>query len=108
MPHLDGSDKAIEWGRRVRFDLLATAYECMQNDDEFVTGVEEPAKKITSASWWIDQRDADPESLSELVLDAVANPSAVTGSETPIEMTTWLDHRDIALVNRATETLREE
>lgn len=83
MPDLDGSDKAIEWGRRVRFDLLAAAYECMRNDDEFVAGVEEPVKKITSASWWIDQRDADPESLSELVLDAVANPSAVSGSENP-------------------------
>jgi hypothetical protein len=83
MPHLDGSDKAVEWGRRVRFDLLAEAYECMQDDDEFVTCIEEPARKITSASWWIDQRDADPESLSELVLDAVANPSVVTGSENP-------------------------
>jgi hypothetical protein len=83
MPHLDGSEKVIVWGRRVRFDLLA-AYECMQSDDEFVVGVEEPpVKKITSASWWIDRGDVDPESLSELVLDAVANPSVHTGSENP-------------------------
>jgi len=83
MPHLEGSDKAIEWARRVRFDLLTAAYACVDTDDGFVASVEEPARSITSASWWIDQRDADPESLSELVLDAAGDCVTNTGSRSP-------------------------
>ena len=83
MPHLEGSGKAIEWARRVRFDLLTAAYACVDTEDGFVVSVEEPAKSITSASWWIDQRDADPESLSELVLDAVGDCVTNTGSGSP-------------------------
>lgn len=83
MPHLEGSDKAIEWARRVRFDLLTAAYACVDTEDGFVASVEEPARSITSASWWIDQRDADPESLSELVLDAAGDCVTNTGSGSP-------------------------
>ena len=83
MPRLEGSDKAIEWARRVRFDLLTAAYACVDTENGFVVSVEEPAKSITSASWWIDQRDADPESLSELVLDAAGDCVTNTGSGSP-------------------------
>ena len=83
MPRLEGSDKAIEWARRVRFDLMTAAYACVDTENGFVVSVEEPAKSITSASWWIDQRDADPESLSELVLDVAGDCVTNTGSGSP-------------------------
>jgi len=83
MPRLEGSDTAVEWARRVRFDLLTAAYACVDTGDGFVASVEEPARSITSASWWIHQRDADPESLSELVLDAAGDCVTNTGSVSP-------------------------
>ena len=36
----------------------------------------------------------------------IASPTPDQGART--EMTTWLDHHDIALVNRAVQTLRDE
>jgi hypothetical protein len=87
MPVLDGSDKAVEWGRRVRFQLMCSAYQHAQNnggaDDDFAIETEVPARKVTSASWWIDQRDTDPADVSELVIDAASDPTADTGSENP-------------------------
>jgi hypothetical protein len=87
MAVLDGSEKAVEWGRRVRFQLISSAYQHAQNngatDDEFAIGTEVPARKVTSASWWIDQRDTDPADVSELVVDAASDPGADTGTENP-------------------------
>jgi len=92
MPVLDGSEKAVEWGRRVRFQLMCSAYQHAPDnvtqdngaaENDFVVGTEVPARKVTSASWWIDQRDTDPADVSELVADAASDPTADTGTENP-------------------------
>ena len=83
MPWLDGSDKAVEWARRVRFELLGAAYELFDVEEAYIAEVEQPARLITSASWWIDQRDAEAGDVSELIVDQVGDPLASTGSENP-------------------------
>ena len=83
MPALCGSDKAVEWGRRVRYQLLATAYEVLGlSDEQFASRIETPARHVTSASWWIDQRDAEPADVEELVSDA-ASTDVARASENP-------------------------
>jgi len=84
MPTLDGSDKAVEWSRRVRYQLLAAAYEILGlSDEQFATRIEILARHVTSASWWIDQRDAEPADLEELLTDAASNDAA-RASENPV------------------------
>lgn len=77
MPGLDGSDKAVEWGRRVRHQLLVAAHATLGlAEDDFAVRIENHARRIYSASWWIDQRDSDPVDLEELVTDAASNDTA--------------------------------
>lgn len=88
MPAMDGrSDKAVEWGRRVRHQLMVAARDHAAgigvSDDDFAEQVETPARRITSASWWIDQRDAAAEDVAELVADGASSPDAVLGAENP-------------------------
>jgi hypothetical protein len=87
MPALDGSDKTVAWGRQVRHQLMVAAHEYALSigvsDEDFAEQVETPARKVTSAAWWIDQRGASAEDVSELVLDAAANPLVHTGTENP-------------------------
>ena len=61
MPPLGGSDKAVEWARKVRHQLVAAAFDDMGSPDDadFTEQVEAPARMVVSASWRIDQRDAD-------------------------------------------------
>ncbi len=83
MPALDGSEKAVEWGRRVRYRLLAAAHDTLGlADDDFATRIENPARRIESGAWWIDQRDTEPVDLEELVTDGASNETA-TISENP-------------------------
>ena len=83
MPVLDGSEKQVQWARRVRRDLLTAAHDAWldsgKNDDDFAEQVEAPARLILRAHWWIDQRDALPEDVPELVSDA----AGTEGSENP-------------------------
>ena len=87
MPALDGSEKATDWGRRVRHNLMAASHGHAQqigiSDQDFAQCVEDPARRINSASWWIDQRDAAPEDVPELVADGALEPAAGSGSENP-------------------------
>jgi len=89
MPSLDGSEKAVEWGRRVRYQLMSSAYdyalESGLEESEFIDAVETPARRITRASWWIDQRDMDPADVPELVDSATSDPAVDTGTENPYE-----------------------
>ena len=75
MPPLEGSDKAVEWARKVRHQLLAAAFDNMgcPDDADFTEQIEAPARMVVSASWWIDQRDADPSDLAELLADAAVD-----------------------------------
>jgi hypothetical protein len=88
MPALDGrSEKAAEWGRRVRHQLMVAAHEHAAgigvSDDDFAEQVETPARKITAASWWIDQREAAGEDVAELVQDGATDLAAETRHENP-------------------------
>jgi len=77
IPDLGGSDKAVDWGRRVRYHLLAAAHDVLGlSDEQFATRIETPARHVTSASWWIDQRDAEPADIEELVNDAASDDVA--------------------------------
>ena len=81
MCDLDGSDKSVPWGARVRYQLLAAAHEHHvteggMSDDEYEARFEAPARPVTSASWWIDQRDAEPADVEELVSDAASHDVA--------------------------------
>lgn len=67
MPALDGSEKQIPWASRIRHSLLTKAFEAFESDDAaFAVTFEDPARAITAARWWIDQKDADPADLPEL------------------------------------------
>ena len=81
MCELDGSDKAIPWGAQVRYRLLTAAHAYhvigsgMSNDD-FADRFEVPVRTVTSASWWIDQRETDPADMEELLADVSTESSA--------------------------------
>ena len=78
MRDLDGSDKAALWGARVRCQLLTAAYNLHvtrsgMSEDEFADRFEVPARTVTSASLWFDQRDTDPADVEELLDDVSAD-----------------------------------
>jgi hypothetical protein len=82
MSTLFGSEKAVDWARRCRHALLTATFETLvQNgdlpEDIYVEQIEAPARLIDRASWWIDNRDADPSDVAELV-DAARGSDAVT------------------------------
>ena len=81
MGELDGSDKSIPWGARVRYQLLSSAHDHHvanggMSEDEFADRFEVPARTVTSASWWIDQRDTDPADMEELLADVSSDVAA--------------------------------
>jgi len=76
MGPLDGSEKSISWGRRVRHELLAKVYEDFDDDNAYSADIEDPARTVTKASWWIDQKDSDPADMAELLADAASDPKA--------------------------------
>ena len=84
MPALDGSDKAVEWGRPGRRQLLGAAHGTLGvADGHFAVRVENPARRIDSASWWgcrswSSQRDTEPGDLQEQGSDAASNDTATT------------------------------
>jgi hypothetical protein len=82
MPVLDGSDKQVEWARRVRRYLLTAGHDWWldagRDEDDFASRIEAPARSITGAGWWIDQRESTPEDLAALVADG-----AETAGENP-------------------------
>lgn len=87
MPALNGSDKTVDWGGRVRHQLMVAAHKYAQSigvsDEDFAEQVAAPARTVTSAAWWIDQRDAPAEDVPELVQDGAAEPFAHIGTNNP-------------------------
>ncbi|MGW7540001.1 hypothetical protein ACWGKQ_02610 [Streptomyces sp. NPDC054770] len=74
MPPLEGTDRAIAWGTRCRHQLMATAYTALvlegtTSEAEWVA-IEDTVRPLTRAGWWLDQRDADPGDLPELLAAA--------------------------------------
>jgi hypothetical protein len=82
MSALSGSEKALDWGRRCRHEMLSGAYEALvvngdMPEGQYIEVIERPARLIDRASWWIDNRGAEPEDVRELV-EAAQSTSAVT------------------------------
>ncbi|MFE9597188.1 hypothetical protein [Streptomyces hokutonensis] len=82
MPPLEGSERAVAWGVRCRHQVLAAAYTARVLEDETSetewVAIEEAARTITRAGWWIDQRSSSPDDLTELL-------QAATEAERPTE-----------------------
>ncbi|MFD7070594.1 hypothetical protein ACFV97_25545 [Streptomyces sp. NPDC059913] len=82
MPPLEGSERAISWGMRCRHQVMTGAHTALVLDGETSDteweGIEETARTITRAGWWIDQRASAPEDLTELL-------QAATEADRPTE-----------------------
>jgi hypothetical protein len=77
MPELTGSDKAVQWARRCRSDLLTGAYGYLvlgteMTEEDWEDRIEGPARELTAAAWWIDQRDSEPADIEELICAALS------------------------------------
>jgi hypothetical protein len=48
------------------------------SESDYEARFEAPARSVTSASWWIDQRDTDPSDIEELLIDIAADDTART------------------------------
>ncbi|WP_405013556.1 hypothetical protein [Kitasatospora sp. NBC_01539] len=82
MPPLEGTDRAVAWGVRCRHQILSAAYTALVLEGEMTEaeweGIEDPARTITRAGWWIDQRASEPADLTELL-------EAATEQDRPVE-----------------------
>lgn len=85
MPPLEGTERAIAWAVRCRHQLVRDAYTALvvegtTSETEW-EALEDLIRRVTRAGWWLDQRDATPTDLPEL-LEAAAAASA-SGTENP-------------------------
>ncbi|MFE7116141.1 hypothetical protein ACFU99_12050 [Streptomyces sp. NPDC057654] len=84
MPALEGPERALEWGERSRHQLMTAAHTTLVAeggwDEADWAELEEKARAIGRAGWWIDQREADGADLPEL-LDAAGESDR--GTENP-------------------------
>ncbi|MGJ5879437.1 hypothetical protein [Streptomyces griseiscabiei] len=84
MPQLEGPERALDWGERSRRQLMTAAHTARVVEGGWDDGdwaeLEEKARAVTRAGWWIDQRDTAGTDLLEL-LDAAAE--ADRGTENP-------------------------
>jgi hypothetical protein len=79
MSDLDGSDRSVPWAARVRYQLLAAAYDRHVTEQNMSgSDYEARARCVTPASWWIHQRDTDPTDIEELLIDIAADAAART------------------------------
>ncbi|MGK4579606.1 hypothetical protein [Kitasatospora sp. HPMI-4] len=71
MPPLEGTARAVTWGVRCRHQILSTAYTALvlegDMDETTWEQVEDVARTITRAGWWLDQRASEPDDLAELL-----------------------------------------
>lgn len=86
LPVLEGSQKQIEWGVKVRHSLIRDSYRELvedggQSDDAFDATILEPARVVGLAKWWIDNRAAEIGDLPVLLADTGLSVGAT--SENP-------------------------
>ncbi|KQV20944.1 MULTISPECIES: hypothetical protein [unclassified Kitasatospora] len=71
MPPLSGPEKILDWGERCRHQLVAAAYKALVVEGPLTEGrweeVEAQARTVDRAGWWLDQREAAPVDLPELL-----------------------------------------
>ncbi|MGW3073945.1 hypothetical protein [Kitasatospora sp. NPDC001132] len=81
LPPLEGTEKGTAWGIRCRHQVLAAAYAALVLDGGMPESawerIEDQARTITRAGWWIDQRASEPGDLPEL-LDAATDADRPT------------------------------
>ncbi len=82
LPILVGSAKQTSWALRVRYELLRDAYislveEGTLDEDSFEREILTPARRITAARWWIDNRDN-----GALIVEILADPGQIDVGET--------------------------
>lgn len=79
LPALTGSEKQrakiVPWATRIRHQLIKAAYaEFVESEkwteEEFETRILVPAREVEYCGWWLDNRDAEPEDLEELLTTA--------------------------------------
>lgn len=84
MPPLEGPERALDWGERSRHQLMTAAHTALVVegtwDEADWAQLEEKARTVTRAGWWIDQRDAEGADLLEL-LDSAGEQDR--GTENP-------------------------
>jgi hypothetical protein len=84
MPPLEGPERALDWGERSRHQLMTAAHTALVIegtwDEADWAQLEEKARTVTRAGWWIDQRDAIGADLLEL-LDSAGEQDR--GTENP-------------------------
>lgn len=79
---LRGSPKQVAWATKVRVQLIQAAFEALGLEEtEFNHVVGDPAGRIDSASWWIDNREVPPEELPAAI--AAALGTEATTSDNP-------------------------
>lgn len=82
MPPLEGTERAVPWGVRCRHQILTNAYTALVTEGTTSEAewaeIQENARTVTRAGWWIDQRSSEPEDLTELL-------RAATGADRPTE-----------------------
>ncbi|TQE34210.1 hypothetical protein Sipo8835_15810 [Streptomyces ipomoeae] len=76
MPPLDGTDRAVACGCRCRHQLMTAAYTALVLEGDTTEpeweALEDTVRTVTRAGWWIDQREAEPGDLPELLQAASA------------------------------------
>ncbi|MEU9074571.1 hypothetical protein AB0D22_07795 [Kitasatospora sp. NPDC048538] len=81
MPPLSGPATILAWGERCRHQLVTTAYQKLVTEgdvtEEQWQAIEERARTVDRAGWWVDQREAAPGDLPEL-LDAATDADRST------------------------------
>ncbi|WP_207230282.1 hypothetical protein [Streptomyces albidoflavus] len=84
MPPLEGPEKALGWGERSRHQLMTSAHKALVIEGGWGEAgwaeLEEKARKVGRAGWWIDQRDAEGADLVELLDSATEQDQ---GTENP-------------------------
>lgn len=88
LPELEGSDKQLEWAPLFRDSVVKNAFEelvrgedAAMTEAEFEERIMTHARMITRAGWWMDNSDAEPEDLEELVSTALDDEEHFNGSE---------------------------
>ncbi|MFB7666905.1 hypothetical protein ACFC1R_23645 [Kitasatospora sp. NPDC056138] len=71
MPPLEGTGRTVAWGVRCRHQILSVAHTALvlegDTDEAAWEQIEDAARTITRAGWWIDQRSSEPDDLAELL-----------------------------------------
>ncbi|MFC4035157.1 hypothetical protein ACFO3J_27335 [Streptomyces polygonati] len=81
MPPLEGTERAVAWAVRCRHQILAAAYTALVIEGDTAEtaweAMEDKARTVTRAGWWLDQRSCEPSDLSGL-LDAATEADRPT------------------------------